>query len=137
MISTAAIIPRASVNIDRHATDFAGVTNELLAARPDCVLFVANANTNDLAVVNVSEVGDSTPLGFIPTGWYPTSVRLSRDGKTLFVANGKGASSKANRDGPNPMAKGGSDKTREYIAGLFQGTLSVLPAPGPKEMAAY
>jgi ABC-type branched-subunit amino acid transport system substrate-binding protein len=42
-LSSAGISPRASVNIDRHATDFAGVTNELLAARPDCVLFVANA----------------------------------------------------------------------------------------------
>ncbi len=42
-LSSAAINPRASINIDRHATDFASVTNELLAARPDCVLFVANA----------------------------------------------------------------------------------------------
>ena len=42
-LSSAGITPRASLNIDRHATDFASVTNELLAARPDCVLFVANA----------------------------------------------------------------------------------------------
>lgn len=116
----------------------AGCTPSSLALSPDgSVLFVANANTNNLAVVNVHEVGASTPLGFIPTGWYPTSVRLSRDGKTLYVANGKGATSKANRDGPNPIAKGGTDKTREYIAGLFHGTLSILPAPGPKEIVAY
>ena len=117
----------------------AGCTPSSLALSPDeSVLFVANASTNDLAVVNVKEPGESTPLGFIPTGWYPTSVRLSRDGKTLYVANGKGASSKANRDGPNPLAKGGTDnKIREYIAGLFQGTLSILPAPGPKAMAGY
>ena len=116
----------------------AGCTPSSLALSPDeSVLFVANANTNDLAVVNVKDVGGSTPLGFIPTGWYPTSVRLSLDGKTLYVANGKGASSKANRDGPNPLARGGTDKTREYIGGLFQGTLSVLPVPGPREMAGY
>jgi ABC-type branched-subunit amino acid transport system substrate-binding protein len=42
-LSSAAIIPKASINIDRHATDFAGVANELVAVRPDCVLFVANA----------------------------------------------------------------------------------------------
>jgi ABC-type branched-subunit amino acid transport system substrate-binding protein len=42
-LSSAGITPKAAVNIDRHATDFAAVTNELLAARPDCVLFVANA----------------------------------------------------------------------------------------------
>ncbi|MCA1686256.1 MAG: phosphoesterase, partial [Planctomycetia bacterium] len=78
------------------------------------------------------------PLGFIPTGWYPTSVRLSPDGKTLYVANGKGASSHANREGPNPLARGGADnKIREYIAGLLHGTLSIVPLPDPRQMAAY
>ena len=52
------------------------------------------------------------------------------------MANGKGATSKANREGPNPLANPG-DKTREYIAGLFQGTLSIIPMPDPKQMAAY
>jgi DNA-binding beta-propeller fold protein YncE len=117
----------------------AGCTPSALALSPDeSVLFVANANTNDLAVVNVKDVGGSSPLGFIPTGWYPTSVRVSRDGKTLYVTNGKGDSSKANRDGPNPLAKrSAADKTREYIGGLFQGTLALIPMPGPQQMAAH
>ena len=115
-----------------------GSTPSSLALSPDeSILFVANSNTNHLSVVNVKEPGASTPLGFIPTGWYPTSVRVARNGKTLFVTNGKGTSSKANRDGPNPLAKGGSSKTRDYIAGLFQGTLSIVPMPGPKEMTDY
>ena len=115
-----------------------GSTPNALALTPDeTILFVANANNNNLAVVNVKELGASAPLGFIPTGWYPTSVRVSRDGKTLYVTNGKGASSKANRDGPNPLVRAGGGKTREYIGGLLQGTLSILPVPGPKEMAAY
>jgi len=117
----------------------AGSTPSSLALSPDeSMLFVANANTNDLAVVNVKEPGASQPLGFIPVGWYPTSVRVARDGKTLYVANGKGATSKANRDGPNPAIPGGADKvTREYIAGLFHGTLSAIPMPDPRAMAAY
>ena len=116
-----------------------GSTPSALALTPDeSVLFVANANTNNLAVVNVKDLGGSTPLGFIPTGWYPTSVRVAHDGKTLFVANGKGATSKANRDGPNPLAAGGTDKkTREYIGGLFRGTLSIIPMPSPAQMAVY
>ena len=111
----------------------AGSTPSSLAlAADESVLFVANANTNNLAVVNVKVPGESTPLGFIPTGWYPTSVRVARDGKTIYVANGKGASSKANRDGPNPLAAGGGDnKTREYIGGLFRGTLSTIAMPTP------
>jgi YVTN family beta-propeller protein len=116
----------------------AGCTPSSLSLSPDeSVLFVANASTNNLAVVNVKELGESAPLGFIPTGWYPTSVRVARDGETIYVANGKGASSRANRDGPNPLVPGGSDKTREYIAGLFQGTLLRIPMPSPKSMAAY
>ena len=116
-----------------------GSTPSSLALSPDeSVLFVANANTNNLAVVNVEEPGTSRPLGFIPTGWYPTSVRVARDGRTIYVANGKGATSKPNREGPNPLAPGGTDKnTREYIAGLFQGTLSAIPRPDPKQMAGY
>jgi YVTN family beta-propeller protein len=34
-------------------------------------------------------------LAFIPVGWYPTSVRVAPDGKSLIVANGKGLISKA------------------------------------------
>ncbi len=116
----------------------AGSTPSSLALSPDeSVLIVANANTNNLAVVNVKESGASTPLGFIPTGWHPTSVRLSHDGQTLYVANGKGATSQANRDGPNPLARGGGDRTRQYIAGLFRGTLSAIPFPSPRQMADY
>jgi DNA-binding beta-propeller fold protein YncE len=116
----------------------AGCTPSSLCLSPDeSILFVANANTNNLAVVNVKELGASAPLGFIPTGWYPTSVRVSHDGKTLVVANGKGATSKANRDGPNPLSSRGSDRTRQYIAGLFRGTLSLIPMPTARQMAGY
>ena len=115
-----------------------GSTPSSLALSGDqSMLFVANANTNDVAVVNVKEPGASAPLGFIPVGWYPTSVRLAADGKTIYVANGKGASSRANRDGPRPGFGGGRNSIQEYIGGLFQGTLSIIPMPAAKQMAAY
>jgi DNA-binding beta-propeller fold protein YncE len=115
-----------------------GSTPNSLALSPDeTMLFVANANTNDVAVVNVKERGESSPLGFIPVGWYPTSVRVSRDGRTVYVANGKGGSSKANRDGPNPLTRAGTDRTRQYIGSLFQGTLSTIRMPTPAQMADY
>ncbi len=115
-----------------------GSTPSSLALSPDeSMLFVANANTNNLAVVNVKEPGASGPLGFIPVGWYPTSVRLSRDGKTIYVANGKGSTSKANRDGPRPGFPRAGGPTIEYIGGLFQGTLSIIPMPDARRMAAY
>ena len=115
-----------------------GSTPNSLALSPDeSMLLVANANTNNLAVVNVKDPGGSAPLGFIPVGWYPTSVRLARDGKTIYVANGKGGSSRANRDGPRPGFAGRPSPTQEYIGGLFQGTLSTIPMPAPRQMTAY
>ncbi len=115
-----------------------GSTPCSLALSPDeSILFVANANTNNLTVLNVKERGESKPMGFIPTGWYPTSVRIARDGKSIFVANGKGSTSKANRDGPRPGFPRSGGATMEYIGGLFQGTLSVIPMPDARQMSRY
>ncbi len=114
-----------------------GCTPSSLSLTPDeSILFVANANTNDVAAVNVKEPGSSAPLGFIPSGWYPTAVRVAHDGKTLWTLNGKGGTSKANRDGPNPLVGRGGG-IREYIGGLYNGTLATLRMPSAKEMAAF
>ena len=63
-------------------------------------LFIANADNNCLAVFDFSRPGFSASKGFIPAGWYPTNVKVI--GKKIFVANGKGFSSKPNAKGPNP-----------------------------------
>lgn len=106
-----------------------GSTPNSLALSPDeKLLFIANACNNNLAVFEVSQPGQSRSLGFIPVGWYPTSVRVSADGKYLVVANGKGLISKANRHGPQP-GKDPPASVREYIGGLLQGTVSVITLP--------
>jgi DNA-binding beta-propeller fold protein YncE len=108
-----------------------GNTPNSLALSPDeGLLFVANANINTVAVFDVGTPGRSRSLGFIPVGWYPTSVRVAVDGKKLFVANGKGGSSHANPRGPQPV-KGAS--TAEYIGGLMKGTFSVIDLPPKRE----
>src|SRR5438552_13251513 len=108
-----------------------GNTPNSLALSPDeKTLFVANANINMVAVFDISEVGRSRSLGFIPVGWYPTSVRVTPDGKRLLVANGKGILPKANRHGPQPGKKGPPASVHEYIAGLMEGTLSIIELPG-------
>jgi DNA-binding beta-propeller fold protein YncE len=130
--------PIARIGTAIHPRAPAGSTPSSLALSPDeSTLFVANANTNNLTVVDVKNPGGSMPLGFIPVGWYPTSVRLAADGKTIYVANGKGATSRANRDGPRPGFAGARHTTEEYIGGLFQGTLSSIPMPTARQMAAY
>jgi DNA-binding beta-propeller fold protein YncE len=114
-----------------------GSTPNSLALSPDGkALFIANADNNNVAAFNVSERGHSHSLGYIPVGWYPTSVRFSPLTQKIYVANGKGLTSKANRQGPNP--KGELPRTvTEYIAGLFRGTLSTIEPPSPADMANY
>ena len=103
-----------------------GSTPNSLALDPtEKTLYVANANINAVAVFDVATPGKSRSLGFIPVGWYPTSVRVTVDGDRLLVANGKGNISRANRNGPNPLLRTGAT-VREYIAGLFQGSLSAI-----------
>jgi DNA-binding beta-propeller fold protein YncE len=114
-----------------------GNTPNSLAMTPDGeMLFVANADANNLAVFNITDRGNAKPLGFIPTGWYPTSVRFNKLDSRLYFTNGKGLTSKSNRSGPNPLAPG-SNALGEYIGGIFKGTLGILDLPGPEQMANF
>ena len=114
-----------------------GSTPNSLALSPDeQMLFVANADNNTLAVFDVSTPGKSRSLGFIPAGWYPTSVRVTPDGKHLLIANGKGIISKANPLGPQPGVNNTTNRTVQYIARLLTGTLSIIDLPARKKFEA-
>ncbi len=106
-----------------------GNTPNALALSPDGQrLFVACANINAIAAFDIATIGAARPLGFIPTGWYPTSVRVTADGQTLLVANGKGSRSFPNpKYGPRPGSATG-DKA-QYIGGLMQGSVSFIALP--------
>ncbi len=111
-----------------------GSTPNSLALSPDeQTLFVANADNNMVAVFDVSTPGKSHSLGFIPVGWYPTSVRVTPDGKHLLVTNGKGNISRANPLGPQPGVSNSSDPTVQYIGRLFRGSLSIIDLPPRKD----
>ncbi|NDE78977.1 MAG: hypothetical protein EB047_07215, partial [Chitinophagaceae bacterium] len=108
-------------------------------------LFIANADNNCVAVFDIHEKNHSTPEGFIPVGWYPTTVRIINN--KLWVANGKGMSSKPNPFGPSPLRKREEVihhgfKTKpgnevEYIAGLFKGSLSIIDLPTAAQLNNY
>jgi DNA-binding beta-propeller fold protein YncE len=123
-----------------HATLYpvplVGNTPNSLTLTPDGkLLFVANADNNNLAVFDVSEAKSSKSLGFIPVGWYPTSVRFNPKDKKIYVANGKGIVPKANRSGPNPFMS--ANNLPEYIGGIFKGTMSTIDLPTKEQMAEY
>src|SRR5262249_57188971 len=78
-----------------------GSTPDALAVAPDGkTLYVANADNNCIAVIDIAQPSRSQVKGFIPTGWYPTAVAVTPDGKTLLVGVGKG-----NQTRPNPITK--------------------------------
>jgi DNA-binding beta-propeller fold protein YncE len=114
-----------------------GNTPNSLCLTPDGqILFVANADANNLAVFNVADRANARPLGFIPVGWYPTSVRYRAADRRIYVANGKGLTSRANPQGPGPYNVRHLP-VYQYIATLMQGALSAIDMPTPEKMADY
>jgi DNA-binding beta-propeller fold protein YncE len=83
-------------------------------------------------VVDVRRPGESRPLGFIPTGWYPTGVAFDPAGGRLLVLSGKGLAPAANPRGPQPVSV---TSDAQYVGGLLGGALSVLPRPGGEALA--
>jgi len=132
----AALYPDAAVG---------STSNGLALSEDEKKLYIANADNNCLAVFNVEFPGSSVSTGYIPTGWYPTNVKLI--GKKIFVTNGKGFSSMANPFGPNPVninqkviyQKGDLNKPKDvqYIGGLFKGTLSIIDVPNEKTLGSW
>ncbi|MDB5029368.1 bifunctional YncE family protein/alkaline phosphatase family protein [Mucilaginibacter sp.] len=119
-------------------------TNGLALSSNEKQLYIANADNNCLAVFDVSKPGFSKSMGFIPTGWYPTCVRVIN--KKIYVSNGKGFSSMANPHGPNPASKKQtvvlhrateSPVPVQYIGGLFKGTLSIIDVPSTQLLSIY
>src|SRR6185436_6707397 len=121
-------------------------SNGVALSEDEKTLYVANADNNCLAVFDISKPGFSKSKGFIPTGWYPTNIKVI--GKKIFVSNGKGFSSMPNKKGPDPVNSdqeviyqhGDYRKQQskiEYIGGLFKGTLSIVDIPTISQLAGY
>jgi YVTN family beta-propeller protein len=127
----------------------------------DQTLYVANAHSNAVAVVLLSDkvrgrkkadkmvsVPKSKVLGFIPTGQYPSAVAFA-DGK-LFIGNGKGtgfepSSMRVNNSGrtpnpPNAAFPPNEKKNRQggqYSGSIVSGNISVVPLPDAPALAHY
>jgi YVTN family beta-propeller protein len=130
-----------------------GSTPDALAVAPDGkTLYVANADNNCTAVIDISVPNHSQVKGFIPTGWYPTSVAVTPDGKTLLVGVGKGNQTKPNplhtvESAKEPSANGQPNaagqsppkpsSTYDYIGTLMSGALSIVPVPDDEQLKTY
>lgn len=111
-----------TIDVGLRPNSLIGSTPNAISFSGDSLLFVALADNNALAVVDVQTIGKSKVRGFIPTAWYPTAVVVVDS--TIIVANGKGNSSF-----PNP----GNQSSAE----LIQGTLSFIPMPDTAQLHKY
>jgi DNA-binding beta-propeller fold protein YncE len=109
-------------------------------------LYVTNGGDNAVMSFKIDWADkELEPFGAIPTGWYPSAVVPSTDGKTLFVLNEKTASganptnckavspaiSRASAcDGTSAIATKNS-----YVWQLTHSSLSSIPVPHNKERA--
>jgi DNA-binding beta-propeller fold protein YncE len=113
----------------------AGSTPSALALAPDQqTLYVANADNNCVALVDISQHGRSRVRGIVPTGWYPTSVCATTDGKRLIIGSAKGLGT-----GPNPVSAYPASKTAAvgfpYIVTLLGGLVSTVEIPDAARLA--
>ena len=120
--------------------DPVGSTPDALALSPDGRrLYIANADNNDVAVVDTSDARESRVLGFLPTGWYPSALALSPDGRTLYVGTGKGMKFRANSGVTTPYTRTQpvTNQKYDYIGGLLAGTVSAVRLPDAKGLVTY
>lgn len=114
-----------------------GSTPNALALSPDSTtLYIANADNNAVCVANVAQRDHSRVTGFIPTGWYPTSVAVTPDGRKVLIGSGKGSGSRPNPGLPARHPTAPADYKFEYTGRQLHGILSFLPVPTEASLPA-
>lgn len=98
------------------------------------LLYVANADNNDITVVDVSNAEASMVRGFIPVGWYPSCLKVI--GQKIFVANGKGDT---RASFPAKSAKPNWDKKLRFDSPpkTFAAYVSIIDSPDEKQLGEY
>jgi YVTN family beta-propeller protein len=116
-----------------------GAAPNSLALSPDeKTLYVTNGGMNAIAVIALGAGDPHRVIGLIPTGWYPQSISVSRDGRTLFDLNSK------SDPGPNARGKGTSaakiavtdrEAKNQYVLQLEKAGLQAVPVPNRQQLA--
>src|SRR5579872_4456832 len=103
---TRAAIEKISTTLHPHAPE-GSTPNALALDRANGVLYVANADNNDIAVIHVAGRGKNDVVGFMPSGWYPSALALLPKQQKLYIGNSKGSGSYPDVYGPeSPLPPG-------------------------------
>jgi DNA-binding beta-propeller fold protein YncE len=126
--------PARYLSSNPAAQNYAGSYPSALAQSADGkLLFVADSSLNAVAVFDMSSLSNGTtekgiqsPLGFIPTDWYPSALAVHGD--DLLIATAKGEGSRPNGDwGKSPWEK--RHHEHPYIPSLLRGSIARLNIP--------
>lgn len=97
------------------------------------ILYVALADNNAVAQIDVSTRGHAHIQGYIPTAHYPCALAVLKDGSLLASAGkGFGTGPNGNTDKIDPVAPQGYP----YIVSLMQGTFSLVKPLSQQELAS-
>jgi YVTN family beta-propeller protein len=96
--------------------------NAIVVSSNNTRAYVAEAGLNAVAVLDTTDPTQPRLIGRIPTGWYPTGLALSHDGRFLYVINAKGIGEDINpKTTGNPTATGQqSFADSNYLFGSLQ-----------------
>jgi DNA-binding beta-propeller fold protein YncE len=112
---------------DNRVKQFRGIIPFGLALSPDHKrLYVAESGVNAIGVISIP---DFKVMGHIPTGWFPSKVEVSNEGKKLIIANAKGYGS-----GPNGGVDFVPGPEGTYIGSLMKGTVQIVDIPNDQQL---
>ena len=118
------------LKVDPRLDHYRGLLPFGLCLSPDeQTLYVALLGFNAVAVVDLPT---RTTKGLIPTGWGPSRVRLTPDGKALCVTSCRGLGA-----GPNGGAGFVAPPQGTYIGDIQLGSFQRVPLPDAARLAAY
>jgi YVTN family beta-propeller protein len=120
----------ATIGVDPFKDRRIGIAPTAVALSPDGRrLYVTLGGANAVSVFDLDE-GDATTAhfrGLIPTGWYPASIDVSADGRTLAVGSLLGMGSGTGMTG---------GQRGRYVHAV-RGSVNVVDVPTEAELAAY
>src|SRR6204780_2860020 len=108
------------------AGGFFGSGPNAVAVTDDGQAFVTLGQANAVAVINLQARDAHPVIGYIPTGYFPTSIAYDKAQKQLVVADDKGLGSHV------PARSGGLSGFNTH---QDTGTVNLIPLPNPKHMA--
>ena len=115
----------------RNAADLFGAQPDALAFdKSGKTLFVCNGTQNAVAVFQFNP-GESKLLGLIPAGWFPGGIAFDAKRNQICVANIK------NLPATMEKAKKGLGDGFGFNTKQYSGSLSLVPVPSEKELAAF